>query len=110
MTMSVVVDAASQRVVAKFPATPEGDADLIAYLRDAELPEARADENDDRRVGDPVAGDGKPGGQRADPAATLRRLLRENRLEQRGATKRISGLKAQERDLLRVLRAIERGE
>jgi len=129
VTMSVVVDAASQRVVAKFPATPEGDSDLIAYLRNAELPAGDGDEDRVERDGrEPPAGDREPGGSDADPgrgpdlgqegakpgreldgpAATLRRLLQENRAEQRSATERISGLEAQERDLRRLLKATEK--
>lgn len=110
VTMSVVVDAASQQVVAKFPASPQGDRDLIAYLRDAQLPAGREGAaNGDGRDRQPVAPDRTRGEEGSAPAATLRRLLRENRLEQRGARTRISGLKAQERDLLRLLLVIERG-
>lgn len=42
VTMSVVVDASSQQVVGKFPATPEGDHNLIPYLRGAEAPRRSA--------------------------------------------------------------------
>ena len=111
VTMSVVVDAASQRVVANFPATPAGDRDLIAYLRHAELPE-RPDErttDDEETDRESVTPGREPQGQNAGPAATLRRLLGENRLEQRVARRRTSALRAQERDLLRLLRVIERG-
>jgi hypothetical protein len=130
VTMSVVVDAASQRVVAKFPATPEGDSDLIAYLRNAELPAGDGDEDpvekgtegsllpatENRAGSDADPGRGpdlgqegaKPGRELDGPAATLRRLLQENRAEQRSATERISGLEAQERDLRRLLKATEK--
>ena len=103
VTMSVIVDAQSQRVVATFPATPEGDADLVEYLHNGRPP-AKSD------------GAGAPGGEPAtaedaapslgsEPEATLRRLLRENRAEQRNAAERVADLEAQERDLLRLLRA-----
>jgi hypothetical protein len=103
--MSVVIDAASQRVTAKFPATPEGDRDLIAYLGSGRLPgdEAREETGttEPPRDSEPI-----------DPASTLRRLLRENRLQQRSERRRAEGriadLKAQERDLLRLLEAAGR--
>ncbi len=101
VTMSVIVDAESQRVVAKFPATPKGDADLIAYLRTAQLPMAAPQ-------AERAPEDGGPALEGTDPASTLRRLLRENRAEQRGAAGRISNLEAQERDLLRLLQKAEK--
>ena len=107
ITMSVVVDAESQRVTAKFPASPEGDEDLIAYLRTGEVQDAESE-------ADPEPGDEHESGADAGPdedtgaRATLRRLLRENRAEQRRAAGRISDLEAQERDLRRLLRAAER--
>jgi len=100
VTMSVVVDADTQRVTGRFPASPEGDADLIEYLRTGRLP----DEADEDQPPAPAKG-GRPAADPAnDPASTLRRLLRENRAEQRRAAGRISDLKAQERDLRRLLR------
>ncbi|MCA1695789.1 MAG: DUF2834 domain-containing protein [Actinobacteria bacterium] len=98
VTMSVVVDAASQRVTAKFLATPEGDADLIAYLRTGRLPG-----DAEREIAVPQGGRRTAKGN--DPASTLRRLLHDNRTEQRRAARRISDLEAQERDLLRLLDA-----
>ena len=102
VTMSVVIDADTQRLSAKFPATPEGDADLIEYLRTGGVPgegdeEAPADES--------AAGDGRGGEtpREDDAISTLRRLLRENRAEQRRAAGRVSDLEAQERDLRRLL-------
>lgn len=100
VTMSVVVDANSQRVRAKFAATPEGDEDLVAYLRTGRLPDDTGDE-----AGVPAE---RGGGGGTDPRSTLRRLLRENRAERRRAAGRISALKAQERDLLRLLEAAAR--
>ena len=100
VTMSVLVDADSQRVAAKFPATPEGDADLITYLRTGRLSGESAD-------GSEVTGGRESRPEGTDPASTLRRLLRENRGEQRSATGRVSDLKAQERDLRRLLEAAE---
>ena len=97
VTMSVVVDAESQRVAATFPATPQGDEELISYLRTGRLSDKAEDE-----AGVPD----EPGtAEGTDPRSTLRRLLRENRAEQRRAAGRISQLKAQERDLLRLLEA-----
>ena len=98
VTMSVVVDAASQRVTAKFLATPEGDADLIAYLRTGRLP-------GDAERESAVPQDGRRTATGNDPASTLRRLLHDNRTEQRRAAGRSSDLKAQERDLRRLLDA-----
>jgi len=72
VTMSVIVDAESQRVVAKFPATPKGDADLIAYLRTAQLPAKAPQAGSASEVSGPAL-------EGTDPASTLRRLLRENR-------------------------------
>lgn len=96
VTMSVIVDAESQRVTAKFPATPEGDEDLIAYLRTGQLAADAEPETvmprTDRRLG-------------SNPVAAIRRVLSQNREEQRRAAGRLSDLKAQERDLLRVLEA-----
>jgi hypothetical protein len=99
VTLSVVVDPASQRVAAKFPATPEGDADLIAYLGTGRLP-ANEDQVGVRREQGTVEG--------TDPQSTLRRLLAENRAEQRRAAGRIAELKAQERALRRLLDAAAR--
>jgi hypothetical protein len=105
VTMSVVIDAASQRVTAKFPATPEGDRDVIAYLDTGRLPGDEARE-------DTGAPEPQPDVERIDPASTLRRLLRENRLQQRAEQRRAEGriaeLEAQERDLLRLLEAARR--
>ncbi len=108
VTMSVIVDADSQRVVAKFPATPEGDSDLIAYLSSGQLPAEVKDNSETSRAKQPAPQVTMPAGPGTEPDATLRRLLRENRLEQRNAAGRISDLKAQERDLLRLLRAAEK--
>ena len=110
VTMSVIVDAESQQVVAKFPASPEGDDDLIAYLRSARLPERPGDESGTPEGTAPPVQDREPGTRGAEPGPTLRRLLRENRIEQRSAAGRLSGLKAQERDLLRLLRDVEKGQ
>jgi hypothetical protein len=101
VTMSVVIDADSQRVTGKFPATSEGDADLIVYLRTGRLPDEEAPTEEvpaekDRRGREPAEGN--------DAISTLRRLLRENAAEQRRAAGRISDLKSQERDLRRLLR------
>lgn len=104
VTMSVIVDAQSQLVVATFPATPEGDAALVEYLHNGRPP-AKSDRADDAGDEPPAADDATPTGPSSEPDATLRRLLRENRAEQRDAAGRIADLKAQERDLLRVLRA-----
>ncbi len=100
--MSVIVDAESQQVVAKFPASPKGDADLIAYLRTAQLPAKAPQAGSAPEVSGPAL-------EGTDPASTLRRLLRENRAEQRRAAGRISNLEAQERDLRRLLQAAEKG-
>lgn len=99
--MSVVVDAESQRVTAKLPATPQGDADLIAYLRTGQLP---GDSEGKLALAE------REQRARTDPASTLRRLLDQNRAEQRSAAGRISELKAQERDLLRLLEAAGKGQ
>jgi hypothetical protein len=104
VTMSVIVDAESQGVVGKFPANPEGDEDLLAFLRTGEVPtgerEPAAPEEDEPRTPEE---DG-PARTGTDTEATLRRLLRENRAEQRRAAGRIEDLEAQERDLRRLLR------
>jgi hypothetical protein len=98
-TMSIIVDAERQEVVAKFPATTEGDADLIEYLASGTLPE-------DETV-DPGEVDGElTTGEGA--AATLERLLEQNRTEQAQAGDRIEALKTQERDLERLLKEAER--
>ncbi len=94
-TMSVIVDAERQEVVAKFAATTEGDADLIEYLADGALPE-------DEGVAPGEAEGGLTAGQ--DAGATLERLLEQNRAEQAQAGDRIEALEAQERDLERLLR------
>ncbi len=109
VTMSVIVDADSQQVVAKFPATPEGDSDLIAYLRSGQPPPEADDESAPSVSEDeqPAPQDSAPSEQGTEPESTLRRVLRENRIEQRNAAGRIADLKAQERDLLRVLRAAD---
>jgi hypothetical protein len=97
--MSIIVDAERQEVVAKFPATTEGDADLIEYLASGTLPE-------DETV-DPGEVDGElTTGEGA--AATLERLLEQNRTEQAQAGDRIEALKTQERDLERLLKEAER--
>jgi hypothetical protein len=103
VTMSVVIDADSQRVTGKFPATPEGDADLIAYLRTGRLPDDEEPAEEGRR--EPTEEDRPEPTEGNDATSTLRRLLRENRAEQRRAAGRISDLKSQERDLRRLLRA-----
>ncbi len=108
VTMSVIVDADSQRVVAKFPATPKGDSDLIAYLGSGQLPAKVNDKSETSQAKQPAPQGTMPAGPGTEPDSTLRRLLRENRLEQRSAAGRISDLKAQERDLLRLLRAAEK--
>lgn len=100
----MIVDADSQRVVAKFPATPAGDEDLIAYLRRGQ-PLADVEDASDASPDKQAAAQQRVPGQGSEPDATLRRALRENRAEQRNAAGRIADLKAQERDLLRVLRA-----
>lgn len=104
VTMSIVIDADSQRVTGKFPASPAGDADLIAYLRTGRLP--GKDEEEATALGEE---DGPVGAEGSDATSTLRRLLRENRAEQRRAAGRISDLEAQERDLRRLLRGARRG-
>lgn len=114
VTMSVLVDAQAQRVVATFDATPEGDADLIAYLRTGERDIAGDGGKGGRRDRQPSVDDTRapedrqPPVEEGDAALTLRRLLRENRAEQRRAGERVSDLEAQERDLLRLLRGAER--
>ena len=107
VTMSVLVDAESQRVAAKFDATPEGDADLLAYLRTGESEPARGDR--ESGAGDEGGEGRRPPGEATDAASTLRRLLRENRAEQRRASERVTDLEAQERDLLRLLQGAGRG-
>jgi hypothetical protein len=99
VTMSVIVDAESQRVTAKFPATPEGDADLVSYLRTERLA-------DDDEPETPMPKTDRPPG--TDPVTAIRRVLSQNREEQRRAAGRLSDLKAQELDLLRVLEAAKR--
>ncbi len=123
ITRSVLVDAESQQVVGSFPASPEGDADLIAFLQgdgptreeppeiedggaEARPPEdgssARPPEDRGTRPRPPVKAEAV--------VVTLRRLLEENRSEQRRGAKRAADLELQERDLLRLLRTAQRSE
>ena len=106
-TMSVIVDAQRQEVAAKFPASPAGDAELVKYLNTGRLePEDTfGPRGEDTRGGGGENGAGPlPEGRGA--AATLRRLLERNLEEQRRAGRRVADLKAQERDLRRLLRGV----
>jgi hypothetical protein len=103
ITLSVLVDAGTQQIAGSFPATPKGDADLIAFLHggapaggddEAETPEEAPEEPDA-----PAA----PAGGGPSAVDTLRRLLRENRAEQAANDRRSTQLEAQERDLQRLL-------
>lgn len=125
VALSVIVDSQSQQVTASFDADGAGDRALIAYLGGRGLdPEARLDggvgDDPDTDPGAEVSDDGDtdPGDDaEADDAEaddvplplgdgaqdTLRRLLAQNRSEQRDADGRLEDLRAQERDLRRLL-------
>lgn len=120
---SVLVDAKSQLLVGNFPATPAGDADLIAFLRGGSATgdgvtrpgEGGAETTpggEARSQGSPPAEVSPPA--QTTPAAgeavvvTLRRLLAQNRVEQRRGAKRASALVLEERDLVRLLRSAQR--
>ncbi|MDQ3608393.1 MAG: hypothetical protein M3459_05765 [Actinomycetota bacterium] len=130
VALSVIVDAQSQQVTASFDADGAGDRALITYLGGRGLdPEAQLDtgvgdapdtdpgaevsddadtdpgddgEADDTEVDEAEADDEPlPLGDGAQD--TLRRLLDQNRSEQRDADGRLEDLRAQERDLRRLL-------
>lgn len=110
-TLNVIVDAEKQTVVKVFPATPQGDRDLIAYLNDkpvsgeydftggqpGDLPEqeedADAGQSSDDDAPTPPSDDAPTGN---DEVSTIQRLLERNRRQQ-------DDLDLQERDLQRIL-------
>ena len=101
ITLSVLVDAGTQQIAGSFPATPKGDADLIAFLHGRA---AASTGEEEEAPQDPEAGaDRVPASPDPDAVETLRRLLRENRAEQRANDRRSTQLEAQERDLERLL-------
>jgi hypothetical protein len=112
VALSVIVDAQTQQVTASFDADGAGDRALIAYLGGRGLdPEARLDAGVGYDPGDEVSDDADtddeplPLGDGAQD--TLRRLLAQNRSEQRDADGRLEDLRAQERDLRRLLDSAE---
>nr|MBA3748061.1 hypothetical protein [Solirubrobacterales bacterium] len=117
VTLSVLVDAESQQIVRTFPATPHGDAGLIEFLRsgadDASAGQPTPATQSKRPTGDepPKSGVGADptGPGTAEVVAMLRRLLSDNRAEQRRSAKRNADLKAQQRELERLLRTAQRG-
>jgi hypothetical protein len=110
-TLNVIVDAEKQTVVKVFPATPQGDRDLIAYLNDkpvsgeydftggqpGDLPEQEEDldagQSSDDDAPTPPSDDAPTGN---DEVSTIQRLLERNRRQQ-------DDLDLQERDLQRIL-------
>ena len=127
VTLSVVVDAASQRVVKVFPSSDAGDQALIAYLQTGANP-ADYDFSGSADGGGPL---NAVGGGSADPAApsepalpvvpstvpagkdavsTLQRLLAQNAADQKATRGRMDDLRAQAADLRRLLNAARNGK
>jgi hypothetical protein len=124
VALSVIVDAQTQQVTASFDADGAGDRALIAYLGGRGLdPEARldagvgddpgdevsddADTDPDDDIGADAEADDEPLPLGDGAQDTLRRLLAQNRSEQRDADGRLEDLRAQERDLRRLLDSAE---
>ena len=110
------------RVTHVFPASPDGDKALIAFLNtgtaaaqyvchgsdcpatftNADEPTTGTPDSGDR-VGQPGSGSTLPAG--TDATSTIQRLLAQNRDDQQATRGRLADLKAQERDLTRLLAA-----